>query len=768
MRIAYILCTWTLVVATMGTLAGQQIYQHAHPLWQPVKDEVYLQEVAWKLPTAHAIQSVAAHQGTCYVLMQDRIHRLQDDVLLPDEGAPAQATELVVIADKLWALTSEGLYQLSGSAWRQVSDRHIVSMTMHAGQLHLATREEIYRWEDGQLVSLKPAGGYYSSDITMVMEDGTQLHADPVRLGPIDRIASYSGTLYVLRPGQLVLFDGLTVDRDFIDWGTLPSSNTRDMLSQGSKLYITTDRGLCMLRGASLYTLGGEDGLPYKNTTCLEAGFAQDIWIGTTKGVIRKTREDWHYFAADHWLPGNHVHDVAVDDRMVYVATDAGLARISYEPYTLRKKAAYYERHLEEWGHKRMGFIHTIYKHDGEWIREISDNDGGHTSPFLVAMSFKYAVTGDPEAYDEALNAFMAMRWMEQITPIDGYVARSIFAPGHDKGGMGRHGSGGLPAKWHLSEDGKWYWKGDTSSDEIIAHFYAVSVFHDLAAKGKVKDMARDHLAKIARYIMDNGFQLIGMDGKPTRWGRWNPEYLLRPYGYWDKGVNGLEAQAFMRAAHAVTGDQAFEDGFQQLIEWGYNKYAIRQKNTFPPSNIAPWDDNLAYRSYYTLLRYTSDPKIKSDYLRSLERTWEIKRVEQIPWYNFAYGAITGNDCEVEQAVKHLREWQLDCIEHNYTNSYRDDLITPRGYRAYEFGSRAISPREISVQRNSRYAMRYDGGAGSRRVMEPNHFIRDYWMGRYHGFILPPEADDPALISVQPRTGQTFGAKPYDGPARPD
>ena len=107
----------------------------------------------------------------------------------------------------------------------------------------------------------------------------------------------------------------------------------------------------------------------------------------------------------------------------------------------------------------------------------------------------------------------------------------------------------------------------------------------------------------MASYIIDNGWVLIDMDGKPTRWGRWDAKYLLNPYGWVDKGGNGLEAQAIAKAAFSLTKDKKYEDALQQLLDWGYHNYTVRQKNTFPPENIAPWDDNLAFRSYYTLLR---------------------------------------------------------------------------------------------------------------------------------------------------------------------
>jgi hypothetical protein len=358
------------------------------------------------------------------------------------------------------------------------------------------------------------------------------------------------------------------------------------------------------------------------------------------------------------------------------------------------------------------------------------------------------------------------MVWLERITPIDGYMARAIYSLKGDKGEMAEEGSGGLPARWFPSPDGNWMWKGDTSSDEVMAHFYSVSIFMDLVAKGKEKELAKEHLVRIATHILENGWVLRGMDGKPTRWGRWDPQYLLRPYGYVDRGVNGLEALTMMRIAFGLTGDQKFEDGYQELVKLGYAKNTIRQKNTFPPETIAPWDDNLAFRSYYVLMQYTNDPTSKSVYLRSLARTWEIKRIEEVPWYNYVYAAVTGNDCENKQAVQHLRDWQLDCVEHSFVNSFRDDLMTKKGYVPYELGTRAISPRESVVNRNSRYAMRHDGGARSKRAMEPSAYIRDYWMGRYHGLIEAPSTNDPELTTVKPRKGK-FGAAPYVGPERP-
>ena len=257
------------------------------------------------------------------------------------------------------------------------------------------------------------------------------------------------------------------------------------------------------------------------------------------------------------------------------------------------------------------------------------------------------------------------------------------------------------------------------------------------------------------------------MDGKPTRWGRWDPEYLQRPYGYESRGLNGMEALSYVEAAYALTGDPKFQAGLEQLRKWRYPTYVVRQKMTFPPDSIATWDDELAFWCYYTLLSYAKDPELRSIYLRSLERSWEVLRMQQLPFFNFTYGALTGNDCETPQATQHLREWSLDLVNHNYRNSHRSDLTPQNGYVPYGGGTRAISPRESESKWGSRSALQYDGGENSHGVTPPIGWLEDYWMGRYYGFIAAPKTQGPEATVLPTRTAKLPGAAPYNGPERP-
>ena len=736
-------------------------------LWKPVQDEVYMQEVGEKVEGGRVL-SVAVYEGVLYAATPDGVKSLEGRSLVAVDGAPEGVSRLREAGGALWGMAADGLYRFDGADLQKVDDRLFVDVCQLGGAVYGATEMDLYRYENGAIVAVQPPAGYKSPDTTFQMEDGAQILPEPIKFGPVTRVTAYAGTMYGLRAHEVVLLDGETVTDYVADWGMLPSKDLRDIVRVGNRLYVATDRGLGVLRGMSLTSIGGDQRLPFEDTTCLAAGFDGDLWIGTTRGAIRSINGRYQYFAADRWLPGDGVNDIAVGKDVVYIATNGGLGIIRYEPYTLAKKAACYEQHLDQWGHKRLGFIHKLYwAGDGVgWLREISDNDGGHTAPYLAAMSFKYAATGDEKARQEAVDSFKSMIWLEEITGVRGLIARAIWSNTGDAGEKAKHGSGGLPARWYPTADGLWEWKGDTSSDEVSAHYYAVSVFHDFAARGAEKDRATEHIARMTDHIVENGWKLRDANGQTTRWGRWDPEYLLRPYGMESRGLNGLHALAYAITAKALTGEDKYQDALGQLLAFGYQQYAVRQKATFPPDVIVPWDDRLGFESLWPALKYNSDPQLMPILLRSLERSWEIKRMEHIPWYNFLYGAITGNDCEEQQAADHLRAWPLDLIGYSYQNSYRHDLAPEPGYVPYGGGARGMSPRETGPLI---HGLDYDGGSGGHVVIDPAPWLEAYWLGRYYGLITEPLTNDPALTSVQPTgQGQNPGAAPYAGAARPE
>jgi len=721
----------------------------------PVPDDVYLQEVGYSLPSPVPLTAVAVADGGIFVGTENGLLRLHGTNLVTDAGLAHPIRRLVATPGVLWAMTPQGLHRRAGGTWTAISDLPVTDVQPFRGDVIASAGNELWRIRGDTLERLSTNKSRF----------------------PITRVVVHDETLYVHGPGRLAPFasgvfgglDAYTWPADQAwDWGALPSTVTRDVLSLGSALYIATDRGLGVLRGMSLMTLGGAEGLPFTDTTCLAAGFTNDLWIGTSRGAIRQVNGAFDYFAGRRWLPGESVRAIAVEGHRVFLATDGGLGIIEYQPYTLAKKADYYERHLEEWGQKRLGLVHKLEWDAAlkEYVREIGDNDGGYSGNYLAAQSYRYAVTRDPAARREAANTFHALRWLEHMTGIPGFPARAVWAKG-ERGHQADHGSGGYAAEWHDTADGLFEWKGDTSSDELCSHFYAFNLFLELAAEGDEIAQVREHIGRVAAHLVDHGWRLVDVDGKPTRWGRWDPDYFLTDEGRYDRGLQAVELLSFIKTAEALTGNGRFTDAYRELVALGYPAYTLRARNTFPPDSILHFLDELAFWSYANLLRYETDPDLHALYRRGYERSYEVVRMEENPWFNFLHTVLTGIESEQGPSVRHLRGWPLDLRVWSYQNSHRADLRTPAGYTAPKGGTQTFPVRETEPLRWDHWLMQPDGGTGGNDVVEPSAWLLAYWMGRHHGFIAAPTATDPALLTVEHSQNFELGAKPYSGPGRP-
>ena len=110
--------------------------------------------------------------------------------------------------------------------------------------------------------------------------------------------------------------------------------------------------------------------------------------------------------------------------------------------------------------------------------------------------------------------------------------------------------------RWRKSGDGKWLWKGDTSSDEITGHYFAYALYYDLVADREERRRVAQLVRRITDFIIDGGYTLRDIDGKPTLWGVWSPERLLEdPDWQPERGCNSVEILSYLAVAHHITGD---------------------------------------------------------------------------------------------------------------------------------------------------------------------------------------------------------------------
>ncbi len=478
----------------------------------------------------------------------------------------------------------------------------------------------------------------------------------------------------------------------------------------------------------------GADGLPCGPVTTIRS-YKNILWLGTAKGAIKKDQL-WHYYNGKRWLPDNKVNDILpIDKHTVWIATSQGISQIQEVQMTLPEKAAIYEDVIQK-RHVRRGLVNVSrlsVPGDLSTSKTINeDNDGLWTSTYLAAECFRYAVTKDSVAKENAIRTFEAMERLETVSGIPGLPARS-YAMVTDSVVQSHSPH---PKKWRPSPDPKWQWLDDTSSDEVVGHLFALPLFYDLVANDAMKQRIKILVQRLMDHIIDNDFRLIDYDGKPTRWGIWTPDSLNCSTNWaYEKGLYSLEILSFLKAAAYITGNPGYEETYRQLIEKHHYAENMLQAKMYEPFENSHSDDILTYFPYYSLSRYARQDEYWPQYRKSLERTWAVSESDKMPAWNIIASVVLQKDCDLDIALEQLQEYPVDLIDWSMQNSHRLDLqedpVVGRG--GDKQATQPIPIPESGISRWNTNPRKFDSGRNGTREETGTYFLLPYWMARYHG-----------------------------------
>lgn len=469
------------------------------------------------------------------------------------------------------------------------------------------------------------------------------------------------------------------------------------------RLWFGSEEGVGCLDGSNWKLFTGKEGLPYNQFTCAAAGPDGIVWFGTKRGAIQVDNEQFKYRFSRRWLPGDHVNSIAIqaDNGTTWIGTDNGISQIIRQSISLEQKARIFTKQVEE-RHNRMGFVAQSHLKEQFNVASsevaISDNDGMYTSMYGAAQAFRYAATGDPEAKALADRSFKACKWLVDITHEKGFPARVIIPVDWPEKVNETHSrEDNLRNQQHdpmwkdiyprfpKSKDGKYYWKCDTSSDELAGHFFFYGVYYDLVAKtDEEKQAVRDVVGDITDHLIRHGYKLVDHDGKVTRWGDFSPEYFNSVYGYDQRGLNSAVMLSFLNVARHVTGDKKYDAEAKILRDkYNYHINAMHPKEFFPPENVVPWDNNICLMSLYGLINYETDPSLLLMYRQGLEVAWQHISKQKNAFWDAIYAALANRF--TQQADQKMFEnkglfpenrlYASKVVKGHYKGNYRADFI---------------------------------------------------------------------------------------------
>lgn len=730
------------------------------------------------------VRALSAAGGRIWAGTATGLHRLEPDqnVFVPVPLLAGEGEAVVDIAPVLDDLGRLILCQAHRVHWLDPDSGDGVSLELDDRILTAVGTDGTWTWTGSKAHGIL---GIHMGD-TFIADDAVEELGDfEVR----DLVVDSGGVTHFVSPNAYGNWNpetgvGVELSADAFPAGELAAVT----IGPGGETFAGGTWGAALITGAGAQVVeAGLGGLPYDDVIALFAGkrLVMGHGIGATaledpfSGEATHSRLD--YYVSKRWLPDNRVQSVLADpEGRLWLGTPHGLTRVQWVSRTFEETALYFEEKQEALFWRMDGFVPSDIVADDpwnpvDWHHYDKDNDGLWTQMQIGAWCYAYAATGEERFYNKARKAMDVMMLQIDIPEVDfqdaglgrGFVTRSLVRD--DEGDL--FAAKETQDNWHLVswEDGHdYYWKDDTSSDEIDGHFYGYPLFYDLCAQS---DDERSELAlyvaDMATYIVEHDYTLIDLDGEGTTHGHWEPDRMAsaafgldvcmewageqddmfdavaKCIGSWHGHgwVNSMQILGGLLATYHMTGNTFFYDEYRMLIdEHHYNLVVMPHEETLTltdPAIMNHSDHELAMLAYHTLIRYEPDPDRRAEWIESLLYFYAWEQVERNPLWAAYVALLAGPEfADLEPALQSLREMPLDLREWLVDNSHRKDATPWPDDRHGDPQWEQVFPYdEIKTIWWNTNLHDMVGGGNGQSLAGPLVWLLPYWGMRYAGVI---------------------------------
>ncbi|MBQ2759839.1 MAG: hypothetical protein IJE93_08740 [Clostridia bacterium] len=693
------------------------------------------------------VSSVAFDGETLYIAQADGLLEYNQGKI---KKSSVKVSKLFSRNGTLYAASGNTLNELKNGKLKKIAqfDSAVLDISVALdGSFWLVTEKTLYRKDGNEFTSI------------------VGVPEDIICLAAYDNFAKYQETVYIgcAEEGLMSMKGKRRHWAELVPdiTGVLSTKINCMAIDSLGHLWAGSDEGLNIYDGKN-YWFNGNDYYCVPDGQINDMCFTSDgkKYFATNTGIITLIEGKISYFSYGVWLLHPTVTKLAVSENGTMAAlTPGGISVITAQYMTLEEKANHFDEISDKYYVRNEGYqvsreLRKYGDMDSGWLPN-SDNDGLFTGVYCASQCFRYKVTGDEKAKENAKRAVEAMIKLTEVTGKKGFTARATRYSYEENFGTGNR------EEWHICENNPdCEWLGETSSDEMTGHYFAYGIYFDLVADENEKKRIAEVVKTITDHILENNFHLCDVDGVPTTWANWEPELLNNDdRWYYERGTNSLEILSFLKTTYHVTGEEKYNEVFDMLIK--KHHYAMNcMQYKCEDGHVAHIDDQLDFVNIYPLIVYTENEAQKEIFKMGLTHHWEYERVERSPFFNIVYGALTNNYCDIENAAKSLSEMNLDLVRWPVFNSHRKDIIWDDEQEAMGIPAQLKYPLEYSA----RVLVHYDGnqfvcdsgaeefvninkkvvnrtstlpgtGANGMRAMMPYIYLLPYWMGRYHGLL---------------------------------
>lgn len=749
--------------ALILSLVAVQFYSCQKPDKLSIGEQPVYQDVAYLQD--YAIKFYPAEEG----LEFKKVYSDRNDVIQ-------------ILTSKALMIPQNGHFQYPGTLARDVryepmADKNISDLALYENQFVYLDKEAVFSnaWA-GKLFSRH---GIPQADILAAGKDfsflvGAGNSASLLKGSNIEFTASLDGPILDIKyDAKGGLFYALTTSSlsQISEKGGKPLQiftgdglTSFDLLASGG-IALGTEQGFLVVDQSGKVTKELNNKLPWTEVTAVQEIDGR-LWFGSTKGAFM-LKEDgkFNYYHGERWLPGNHVVHIAKGpEQSVLILTDKGLGQIVFEKMTLEDKAMVFEKQVRQ-RHIRYGInsnLSRLDNHDLATARnEVAESDNLWTGMYMGSQLFRYLVTKSEDAKQNCIESFEAMERLHHITRVQGLFGRTFERSGYHefkieyRDYVENYWFDGYnnTVSWNHSQDPEWDWKASASSDQTVGQFFALVLMAEYMDDPDLQQRAVKLLDDMVGYMVANNYTLVDVDGKPSLWGRWNPEFINRfQTMIGDRKVYSSNLIAFLQAAYKFTGKEMYKEKVAELIQdHGYLENLTRPfKEIGPaPADADEWskmlseewnhsDDEMYFLAYWGLYPYALHDTLKTAYKEAIKDHWEFERPEKNSLWNFTYAMTGAKDFDLEESVWHLKEFPLDMIEFRTENSHRKDieLIEP-GFWG-QLTAEVLPPDERPELKHNRNLFTLDAADRRSELSAGDTYLLPYWMGRYLGVISAP------------------------------